>query len=54
MPVLSRRVSTPVTGRGQRVVQTQRGQTPSVPTQETTDIEQVVPTQRAADQWTRD
>ncbi len=46
---LSRRVSTPVTGRGQRVVQTQRGQTPSVPTQETTDIEQVVPTQRAVD-----
>ena len=37
---LSRRVSTPVTGRGQRVVQTQRGQTPSVPTQETTDIGQ--------------
>ena len=34
---LSQRVSTPVTGRGQRVVQTQRGQTPSVPTQETTD-----------------
>ena len=46
---LSRRVSTPVTGRGQRVVQTQRGQTPAVPTQETTDIEQIVPTQRAAD-----
>ena len=46
---LSRRVSTPVTGRGQRVVQTQRGQTPSVPTQETTDIEQVVPTQGTAD-----
>ena len=37
---LSRRVSTPVTGRGQRVVQTQRGQTPSVPTQETADIGQ--------------
>ena len=42
---LSRRVSTPVTGRGQRVVQTQRdGQTPSVPTQEPEDIEQRVET----------
>ena len=46
---LSQRVSTPVTGRGQRVGQTQHRQTPSVPTQETTDIEQVVPTQGAAD-----
>ena len=37
---LSRRVSTPVTGTRQQVTTTQRGQTPSIPTQETADLGQ--------------
>ena len=37
---LSRRVSTPVTGTRQQATTTQRGQTPSIPTQETADLGQ--------------